>query len=258
MNKTGTLLLAALAACILFSGCAAEEPRAESPASAPAAASESAPPASPAEASEGTQEGPGEEAPEPVYADRIQDGTYPIEVSSSSSMFRIVDARLTVAGGEMSAVLTLGGKGYEKLYMGTGEQALADTDDNCIYFTEDDQGRYAYRVPVAALDLETDCAAWSTRKEKWYDRVLVFHSAGLPAGAVSPAPPGKLPADGRYLVDVALSGGSGRASVESPAAVTVADGRATAVIVWSSPYYESMRVDGTDYEPLSAGGNSTF
>ena len=44
----------------------------------------------------------------------------------------------------------------------------------------------------------------------------------------------------------------------SPAAVTVADGRATAVIVWSSPYYESMRVDGTDYEPLSAGGNPTF
>lgn len=107
-------------------------------------------------------------------------------------------------------MLTLGGKGYEKLYMGTGEQALADTDDNCIYFTEDDQGRYAYRVPVAALDLETDCAAWSTRKEKWYDRVLVFHSAGLPAGAVSPAPPGKLPADGRYLVDVAPVGRFGQ------------------------------------------------
>ena len=66
MKKTGTILLAALAACILFSGCAAEAPRAESPTSAPAASSESAPPASQPEASENAREGPGEEAPEPV------------------------------------------------------------------------------------------------------------------------------------------------------------------------------------------------
>ena len=255
MKKTETLLLAALAACILFAGCAAGPPRAESAATAPAA--ESAPPASEAP-SESAPGAPGEEPPEPVYGNQIQDGTYPIEVSSSSSMFRIVDAQLTVENGEMSAVLTLGGKGYEKLYMGTGEQALADTDDNCVYFSEDAQGRYTYRVPVAALDRETDCAAWSIRKEKWYDRVLVFHSAQLPAGAVSAASPGELPADGRYLVDVSLSGGSGRASVESPAKVTVADGRATAVVVWSSPYYESMRVDGAVYAPIPAGGNSAF
>lgn len=255
MKKTGTLLLAALAACILLSGCAAGPPRAESAATAPAA--ESAPPASEAP-SESAPGAPGEEPPEPVYGNQIQDGTYPIEVSSSSSMFRIVDAQLTVENGEMSAVLTLGGKGYEKLYMGTGEQALADTDDNCVYFSEDAQGRYTYRVPVAALDRETDCAAWSIRKGKWYDRVLVFHSEQLPDGAVSAASPGELPADGQYLVDVSLSGGSGRASVESPAKVTVADGRATAVVVWSSPYYESMRVDGAVYAPIPAGGNSAF
>ena len=39
MKKTGTILLAALAACILVSGCAAEAPRAESPTSSPAASS---------------------------------------------------------------------------------------------------------------------------------------------------------------------------------------------------------------------------
>ncbi|MFR9189684.1 MAG: ABC transporter substrate-binding protein [Anaerotruncus massiliensis (ex Togo et al. 2019)] len=248
--------MAALAACILFSGCAAEAPRAESPTSAPAASSESAPPASQPEASENAREGPGEEAPEPVYADRIQEGTYPIEVSSSSSMFRIVDAQLTVADGEMSAVLTLGGKGYEKLYMGTGEQALADTDDNCIYFTEDDQGRYAYRVPVAALDLETDCAAWSTRKEKWYDRVLVFHSAGLPAGAVSPAPPGKLPADGRYCRRPCRAARAGplwsprrrsRSRTEGPRPSSCGAAPTTSPCGWT----------GRITSP-SAGGNSTF
>ena len=41
-------------------------------------------------------------------------------------------------------------------------------------------------------------------------------------------------ADGSYQVDVALEGGSGRASVESPAQVTVRDGEVTATIVWSS------------------------
>ena len=69
------------------------------------------------------------EKADPVYVNQIKDGTYNIEVSSSSSMFKIVDAQLTVKGGEMSAVLTLNGTGYEKLYMGTGEEALADTDD---------------------------------------------------------------------------------------------------------------------------------
>ena len=119
----------------------------------------------------------------PVYADQINDGTYAIEVSSSSSMFKIVDAQLTVADGEMTAVLTLSGDGYEKLYMGTGEQALADADDVCIYFVEDEAGMYTYEVPVAALDLEIDCAAWSFNKETWYDRVLVFQSALLPEDA---------------------------------------------------------------------------
>lgn len=68
----------------------------------------------------------------------------------------------------------------------------------------------------------------------------------------------KQPADGRYTVEVALSGGSGRATVESPARLTVADGAATATVIWSSPYYEYMRLDGVTYYPVSTDGNSTF
>lgn len=66
------------------------------------------------------------------------------------------------------------------------------------------------------------------------------------------------PQDGQYTVEVTLSGGSGRASVASPAEMTVADGQATAVIVWSSPYYEFMLVDGETYYPVQKEGNSTF
>jgi uncharacterized protein with FMN-binding domain len=121
----------------------------------------------------------------PIYADQVKDGTYTIEVSSSSSMFRVVDAQLTVKEGQMSAVLTLSGTGYEKLYMGTGEQALKDTDDKCVYYVENDEGKYTYEVPVEALDKETDCAAWSIKKQQWYDRVLVFQSAAIPKDAIN-------------------------------------------------------------------------
>ena len=48
--------------------------------------------------------------------------------------------------------------------------------------------------------------------------------------------------DGSYTVDVTLSGGSGRASVESPCKVMIADGQATATIIWSSPFYEYMPI----------------
>ena len=49
---------------------------------------------------------------------------------------------------------------------------------------------------------------------------------------------GRITADGSYTVEVALEGGSGRATVESPAQLTVQDGKATATIVWSSSNYD--------------------
>lgn len=64
--------------------------------------------------------------------------------------------------------------------------------------------------------------------------------------------------DGSYTVDVTLSGGSGRASVESPCMVMIADGQATATIIWSSPFYEYMLIGQTRYEPVQEDGNSTF
>ena len=68
----------------------------------------------------------------------------------------------------------------------------------------------------------------------------------------------EIPADGSYTCAVTLEGGSGRATVESPAALTVADGTMTATIVWSSPNYDYMLVDGEKYLPVNTDGNSTF
>ena len=56
-----------------------------------------------------------------------------------------------------------------------------------------------------------------------------------------------------------LEGGSGRATVESPAALTVADGRMTATIVWSSPQPTTICWwTAKKYLPTNTEGNSTF
>ena len=64
--------------------------------------------------------------------------------------------------------------------------------------------------------------------------------------------------DGDYTMDVTLTGGSGRATIDSPAAINVEGDKATATIVWSSPNYDYMLVDGEKYEPVNKDGNSTF
>lgn len=75
-------------------------------------------------------------------------------------------------------------------------------------------------------------------------------SAGASMGAL---------AVGENSVDIILSGGSGRATVESPAKLVVAeDGSMTLTVVWSSSNYDKMVVDGVEYLPVNESGNSTF
>ena len=64
--------------------------------------------------------------------------------------------------------------------------------------------------------------------------------------------------DGEYEIVVELSGGSGRASVTSPATMDVQDGQAVIEIEWSSPYYDYMILDGEMYYPVNKEGNSVF
>ena len=83
-------------------------------------------------------------------------------------------------------------------------------------------------------------------------------ASGAEAGTAQAAlDPANL-ADGEYSVEVTLQGGSGKATVESPAKLVVIDGGIEAVIVWSSKNYDQMIVDGTDYFPVPRPGNSTF
>lgn len=68
---------------------------------------------------------------------------------------------------------------------------------------------------------------------------------------------GRIP-DGEYAASVTLTGGSGKAYIESPCSVSVSGGEITADIVWSSRNYDFMMVDGVKYEPVNTEGNSEF
>ncbi|MBL6469019.1 MAG: ABC transporter substrate-binding protein [Mogibacterium sp.] len=59
--------------------------------------------------------------------------------------------------------------------------------------------------------------------------------------------------------EVTMTGGSGRASVESPADVTEKNGAHRVKLVWSSSYYDYMVVDGRKYmNEAKVGDNSVF
>ena len=117
-------------------------------------------------------------------------------------------------------------------------------------------------MPVEALDTGLDCAAFSKKKEMWYDRTLVFRADSLPQeafreGAFATAETLGL-ADGSYTVSVALEGGSGKAKVDSPAALRVENGAAYVTVAWGSSSYDYMRIGQEKFLPLNTEGNSTF
>ena len=80
----------------------------------------------------------------------------------------------------MHCVMTLSGTGYGKLVHGHGRPRLPPrARPTSSPMWKNAEGKYTYDVPVEALDEDTACAAWSIRKEQWYDRTLVFESAGV-------------------------------------------------------------------------------
>jgi len=195
-----------------------------------------------------------EEGMTPVSPSELKDGTYEVEMKSSSSMFKVDRCELRVENGTMQAVLYL--------YAGTAEEAAAANEEDYIPREDAGDGMGSYTLPVEALDTGISCAAFSKKREKWYDRTLLFRADSLPQDAFLEAR-GISAADlklddGEYTVDVTLAGGSGRASVESPAKLTVSGGAFTVTIAWSSSNYDYMVVDGVQYDSVNTEGNSVF
>ena len=260
MKKQG--FAAALLTLCLLTGCAARpaqettQPQAEQAEQTTAQSNTAAV----ADASQMTTvENVGTEGMTPVYASELKDGVYNISVESSSSMFKITDCELTVGGDAMTVKLYMSSDSYGYLYPGTAEQAASAQQS--AYIAPDvvnNAGTFVF--PLAALDQEIECAAWSRNKELWYDRTLVFRSDSLPLEAFRTLTTAESLglADGPYACDVALSGGSGKASVERQAFLLVRDGAVTAQITWSSANYDYMLVDGERYDAEIGNGHSVF
>ena len=260
MNSKKTLLAALLAALMLTSGCGSSASQQQTDTAAQTGETSTSNVASASDMTE--VEEVVEEGMTPISGDKVKDGTYNVTVKSSSKMFDITACELTVESGKMTATMHMGGKGYLYVYMGTGEQAAAADEADYIPFTEQADGTHSFTVPVDALDEGIDCAAFSKKKEKWYDRTILFRADSLPmdafADGVVTTPDSLSLADGSYTADVALAGGSGRASVQSPAELTVKDGKVTAKIVWSSKNYDYLKVGDTKYDTVIEDEHSTF
>lgn len=194
----------------------------------------------------------------------LEDGTYTAEFDTDSSMFHVNEASdgkgtLTVEDGQMTLHISLQSKKIVNLYVGMAADApdheadwLQPTTDTVTYSDGTSEEVYGFDVPVEALDTDFQLAILGT-KGKWYDHTVSVRNVEAQAAEAV-----ETPADGSYTCEVTLEGGSGRATVDSPAALTVADGKMTATIVWSSPNYDYMIVDSEKYLPTNTEGNSTF
>ena len=124
-----------------------------------------------------------EEGMTPVTA--VKDGVYEnVKVKTSSSMFKIVDATLTVKDGKMTAVVTMSGKSYTWFFMGSTEELVKADDSAFIPYKENADGSYTFEIPVEALDQAIVCASYSKNKDQWYPRAILFRADSLPEGAI--------------------------------------------------------------------------
>jgi len=202
----------------------------------------------------------------PAHPDDLFEGLYPVKMRSSSSMFKADHVCLEVKDGHMQAYLFMSSQSYLYMFPGTAMDAANAEEGQYISLMKtsiEGEELEAFLLPVSALDEGLPFSSYSRRKEKWYDRTLLFEADSLPAEAFRTPRYKQLSdlnlTDGEYVIDVKLDGGSGRASVESPAKLTVSGGKATAHIVWSSNNYDFMIVDGEKYMPVNdSSGNSAF
>ena len=176
-------------------------------------------------------------------SDELADGVYTADFNTDSSMFHVNEAcdgkgTLTVKDGEMTIHVSLTSKKILNLYYGLaadavkeGAQLLDPTTDSVTYSDGMTEEVYGFDIPVPALDQEFDVALIGT-KGTWYDHKV---SVSNPEPKEDDAKSAVDLEDGSYTAEVTLEGGSGRASIESPATLTVKDGKVTASIVWSSP-----------------------
>ncbi len=203
----------------------------------------------------------------------VADGVYLASFDTDNSMFHVNEAWngkgiLTVKDGIMTIHIVMPSKNVLNLFYGLAEDAVKDGAELISPVTEEvtyDDGTteevYAFDVPVPVLDEEFDVALIG-KKEVWYDHKVKVSD---PEPYEGDAATGSAKEDDQasvseadQMADVTLTGGSGKATVTSPAKIKEEDGKIIATIEWSSPHYDYMIVDGVKYMPVNTEGNSVF
>ena len=268
MNKI--IIVGGLSACLLLGGCGAGQAADATSAESTVTTQEStAAQAGSAEAIAGTTEAAATETAQSEA--QLPDGVYAAEFSTDSSMFHVSEAcdgkgTLTVKDGVMTIHISLGSKKILNLYPGLAEDAAKDgavllepTTDTVTYSDGMTEEVYGFDVPVPVIGEEFDLALIGT-KGKWYDHKVKVSDpvAEDSREAANGSYDMSTLTDGSYTIELTMEGGSGRASIQSPTQITVADGAATATLEWSSPNYDYMLVNGEKYLPVNTEGNSVF
>ena len=260
MNKI--IIVGGLSACLLLGGCGAGQAADATSAESTFAAQEST--VTPTESTETAETVSTEIAQDKA---QLPDGVYTAEFSTDSSMFHVSEAcdgkgTLTVKDGVMTIHISLGSKKILNLYPGLAEDAAKDgavllepTTDTVTYSDGMTEEVYGFDVPVPVIGEEFDLALIGT-KGKWYDHKVKV-SDPVAEGAADTFDLSTVE-DGSYTIELTMEGGSGRASIQSPAQLAIADGAATAILEWSSPNYDYMLVNGEKYLPVNTEGNSVF
>lgn len=260
MNKI--IIVGGLSACLLLGGCGAGQAADATSAESTFAAQEST--VTPTESTETAETVSTETAQDKA---QLPDGVYTAEFSTDSSMFHVSEAcdgkgTLTVKDGVMTIHISLGSKKILNLYPGLAEDAAKDgavllepTTDTVTYSDGMTEEVYGFDVPVPVIGEEFDLALIGT-KGKWYDHKVKV-SDPVAEGTADTFDLSAVE-DGSYTIELTMEGGSGRASIQSPAQITVTDGAATATLEWSSPNYDYMLVNGEKYLPVNTEGNSVF
>ena len=264
MNKI--MIVGGLSACLLLGGCGAGQAADATSAESTVVAQESI--VTPTESTEAAETVSTETAQNEA---QLADGVYTAEFSTDSSMFHVSEAcdgkgTLTVKDGVMTIHISLGSKKILNLYPGLAEDAAKDgavllqpTTDTVTYSDGMTEEVYGFDVPVPVIGEEFDLALIGT-KGKWYDHKVKVSDpvAEDSREAANGSFDMSTLADGSYTIELTMEGGSGRASIQSPAQLAIADGAATATLEWSSPNYDYMLVNGEKYLPVNTEGNSVF
>lgn len=166
----------------------------------------------------------------------LTDGSYQVDVDTGNKMFKVTNCILTSEKGKMYAVITLSGTGYDYLYMGKAADAAEAAAKDYISYVADEAGKYTYKVPVESLDKGIAVAAHSIKKDKWYDRTIIFSSASAK----------RIIADGTYQVNAEAGGMMFRVT---DCVMTVKNGQMTAAVTLSSQGYNRIYLGDVNSAP---------